>query len=116
MVYALGRFQTSETTTAVSELVVITQHASDHDRNPALLLDVVEWLRVPVPISCSACHSRAYVSLCRSQWLRGLRHEPSSLTGTLGSWVRIPLKAWMCCVRLFCVCVVLCVGSGLVMG
>jgi hypothetical protein len=31
---------------------------------------------------------------------------------TLWSWVRIPLKAWMC-VRLLCVCVVLCVGSGL---
>jgi hypothetical protein len=27
--------------------------------------------------------------------LRGLRHELSSLAQTLGSWVRIPLKAWM---------------------
>jgi hypothetical protein len=32
---------------------------------------------------------------CRSQWPRGLRHEPSSLARTLGSWIRIPLKAWM---------------------
>jgi hypothetical protein len=50
-----------------------------------------------------------------SQWQRGLRHEPSSAARTLGSWVRIPLKAWMfgVCMRLFCVCVVLCVGSGL---
>jgi hypothetical protein len=31
----------------------------------------------------------------RSQWLCGRRHELSSLTQTLGSWVRIPLKAWM---------------------
>jgi hypothetical protein len=31
----------------------------------------------------------------RSQWPRGLRHELSSLSRTLGSWVRIPLKAWM---------------------
>jgi hypothetical protein len=26
---------------------------------------------------------------------RGLRHELSSLALTLGSWVRIPLEAWM---------------------
>jgi hypothetical protein len=44
----------------------------------------------------------------RSQWPRGLRHEPSSPTRTLGSWVRIPLEAWMSvCVYfvfvLFCV-------------
>jgi hypothetical protein len=34
---------------------------------------------------------------------------------TLGSWVRIPRKAWMfrVCMRLFCICVVLCLGSGL---
>jgi hypothetical protein len=41
---------------------------------------------------------------------RGLRHELSSLARILGSWVRIPLKSWMS----VCVCVVLCVGSGLV--
>jgi hypothetical protein len=45
---------------------------------------------------------------CRSQWPRGLRHELSSLARTLGSWVRIPLEAWMSvCVYsvfvLFCV-------------
>jgi hypothetical protein len=28
-------------------------------------------------------------------WPRGLRHELSSLTRKLGSWVRIPLKAWL---------------------
>jgi hypothetical protein len=32
---------------------------------------------------------------CRSQWLRGLRHGPSSSARTLGSWVRIPLMACM---------------------
>jgi hypothetical protein len=31
----------------------------------------------------------------RSQWSRGLRHEMSSPAWTLGSWVRIPLEAWM---------------------
>jgi hypothetical protein len=32
---------------------------------------------------------------CLSEWPRGLRHESSSPTRTLGSWVRIPLEAWM---------------------
>jgi hypothetical protein len=32
---------------------------------------------------------------CRSQWPRGIRHQLSSLARTLGSWVRIPLEAWM---------------------
>jgi hypothetical protein len=43
---------------------------------------------------------------CRSQWPRGLRHEPSSPSRTLRSWVRIPLEAWISvCVYfvLFCV-------------
>jgi hypothetical protein len=44
----------------------------------------------------------------RSQWPRGLMHERSSPAGTLGSWVRIPLDAWIfVCVYfvflLFCV-------------
>jgi hypothetical protein len=39
----------------------------------------------------------------------------SSLARTLGSSFRIPLEAWMS-VRLFCVCVVLCIGSGLATG
>jgi hypothetical protein len=30
-----------------------------------------------------------------SQWPRVLRHEPSSPARTMGSWVRIPLMAWM---------------------
>jgi hypothetical protein len=32
---------------------------------------------------------------CRSQWPRGLRHELSSPAQILGSWVRIPLGAWI---------------------
>jgi hypothetical protein len=49
--------------------------------------------------------------ICRSQWQCGLRHELSSLARMLGSWVRIPLDAWMS------VCVfILCVGSGLATG
>jgi hypothetical protein len=35
----------------------------------------------------------------RSQWPRGVMHEMSSPARTLGSWVRIPLQAWM----LFCI-------------
>jgi hypothetical protein len=51
--------------------------------------------------------------LSRSQWPRGLRHELSSLARTLGSCVRIPLKAWM---YVFCVCVFLCISRGLATG
>jgi hypothetical protein len=47
-----------------------------------------------------------------SWWPRRLRHEPSSLSRTLGSWVRIPLKAWMS----VCVYSVLVSGSGLATG
>jgi hypothetical protein len=39
----------------------------------------------------------------RSQWPRGLRHVLSSLALSLGSWVRIPLKAWMSVFMLSCV-------------
>jgi hypothetical protein len=51
----------------------------------------------------------------RSQWPRSLRHEISSAARTLGSWVRIALKAWM----LVCgssVFVLSCVGRGLASG
>jgi hypothetical protein len=48
----------------------------------------------------------------RSKWWRGLRHELSSLIQTLGSWVRIPLKAWLS-VCIYSVFVLSCVGSGL---
>jgi hypothetical protein len=41
----------------------------------------------------------------RSQRQRGLSHELSSFSRTLGSWIRIPLKAWVSVLCLFCVCV-----------
>jgi hypothetical protein len=45
----------------------------------------------------------------RSQWPTGLRYEMSSPARTLGSWVRIPLKASMSvlCAFILCFCVVL---------
>jgi hypothetical protein len=48
------------------------------------------------------------IMICRSQWPRGLRHELSSPTPTLGSWVRISLEAGMS-VCVYCVFVLLCV-------
>jgi hypothetical protein len=42
----------------------------------------------------------------RSHWPRSLSHEVSSPARTLRSWVRIPLKAWMC-LHLLCAYVVL---------
>jgi hypothetical protein len=43
-------------------------------------------------------NSNLYVhsfAVCRSQSPRGLRHKASSPAGTLGSWARIPLEAWI---------------------
>jgi hypothetical protein len=45
----------------------------------------------------------------RSQWPRGLRHDPSSPSRTLGPWVRILFKAWIC-VCVYSVFVLSCVG------
>jgi hypothetical protein len=44
-----------------------------------------------------------------------MRHELSSPSQTLGSWARIPLEAWVYCLRLF-VSVLPCVGSGFAVG
>jgi hypothetical protein len=45
----------------------------------------------------------------RSQCPRGLRHELSSPARTLGSWVKIPLKAWMSiCASILCLCCRVC--------
>jgi hypothetical protein len=57
----------------------------------------IRWLA----LVCQVC---TYLNTnSRPQWLRGLRHEPSSPTRTLGSSVRIPLKAWipMCVYSVF---------------
>jgi hypothetical protein len=50
-----------------------------------------------------------------SEWPCGLRREMSSLAQTLGSWIRIPLKAriYICVYPVF---VLSCVGSGLTTG
>jgi hypothetical protein len=48
---------------------------------------------------------------CRSQWVRGLRHGMYPPAQALGSWVRIPLDAWMSDCN-FLVFVLSCVSSG----
>jgi hypothetical protein len=64
-----------------------------------------------------------YVSATRSSEIirsgaghSSLWHELSSVARKLGSWVRIPHKAWMFDVCIFCVYVVLCLGRGLATG
>jgi hypothetical protein len=55
------------------------------------------WIYAP-PDLASRPHSVCVLPMLlamRPQWLRSHRHELSSLARTLGSWVRIPLKAWM---------------------
>jgi hypothetical protein len=53
---------------------------------------------------------------CRSQWSRGLRHEPSSPARTLGIVGSNPTGGTDVCMPLFCVYVVLFVYSGLATG
>jgi hypothetical protein len=52
----------------------------------------------------------------RSQWPCGLRHELSSLSRSWDRGFESQSKHGCLCVRLSCVCVVLCVGSGLATG
>jgi hypothetical protein len=78
------------------------EQSSTSDRTDACYL-----LLLPPPPPPPPPHSS------RSQWPRGLRHEMSSPVRTLGSWVRIPLKAWISAFILF---VMSCVRSGLATG
>jgi hypothetical protein len=79
-------------------------------RPPVPIGKEVEWIPEPVRTIWRTETSWPYRDSSRSQWPRSLRHELSLPARTLGSWVRIPLKAWMS------VCVVLCVGRGLERG
>jgi hypothetical protein len=61
--------------------------------------------------------SKLYEIPRRSQWPCGLRHVLSSLARTLGSCVRIPLKAWMFVyVFILCFCCPVYVDIGLATG
>jgi hypothetical protein len=53
-------------------------------------------------------------NLTAEQWPLSLRHEPSSPDRALGS--RFESHSRQGCLRLFCVCFVLCVGSGVATG
>jgi hypothetical protein len=55
-------------------------------------------------------YSESICFSCRSQWPRGLRHELSSLSRTLRSWVRILLKVWISvlCAFILCFCCSVC--------
>jgi hypothetical protein len=71
------------------------------------------WSAFCVGEQVTMCDQSMYVKfrfsacICRSQWLRSLRHEMSSPAQTLESWIGIPLEAWLsACV--YSVCVALC--------
>jgi hypothetical protein len=57
------------------------------------------WVQASASCFCTLCNLMVNLvtcdAACRSQWPRGVRHEPSSPARTLGSWVRIPLPACM---------------------
>jgi hypothetical protein len=71
--------------------------------------------RVPMDVMAFYIKRTQSSAAGRSQWPRGLRHELSSLSQTLGSCVRIALKTWMS-VCVYSLCAVLCVGRGLARG
>jgi hypothetical protein len=76
-----------------------TQTARWFHKPPFIFLNKESMLKVFIGIPKSS----------RSQWLRGLRHELSSPARTLGSWVQIPLEAWMSvCAFLLCLCCSVC--------
>jgi hypothetical protein len=69
----------------------------------ALSVSVLAWFPKGKIVFMVAIYDSVHVSPRRSQWRRRLRHEPSSPAQTLGSWVRIPLEAWMS-VSVYSVC------------
>jgi hypothetical protein len=80
-------------------------------------LSLKQMNRIWIPLALLGISFLVYLKgtldwLLRSYWLRGLRHEPSSLARTLGSWDQIPINVRMS----VCVCVNLCVGNVLAMG
>jgi hypothetical protein len=103
---------------------------SDHTSIFIVIANCLVFWNVPsnvlYPVLCSiliTCLSRLNVpdfinpviSSCRFQWPRGLRHDVSSLSRTLESFSN-PTQDMDVCVHLFCVCIALCVGSGLAKG
>jgi hypothetical protein len=76
------------------------------DTSPRSCADFLRNAEVPVPqlrsllsggsprLTCQEIEA-LYDILCLSQWPRDLRHQLSFPAQTLGSWVRIPIEAWM---------------------
>jgi hypothetical protein len=63
----------------------------------------VAWEGRNIAYVFASTDTMQYVNLGRSQWPRDLRHRTAA-SWLLGSWVRIPLVAWMfvCCVYMLC--------------
>jgi hypothetical protein len=80
-----------------------------HENTIRVITVFVSWLNISwlttkdISTNYSRLNIHTYSRARRSQWPRGLRHELSSLTRTLGSWFRIPLEAWMS-VFILCLC------------
>jgi hypothetical protein len=73
-------------TSGLSQCAIKLYNGQLHVMHP---MNMLHFVSVRNMILC------AHISQSRSQLPRGLRHELSSLARTLGSWARIPLKAWM---------------------
>jgi hypothetical protein len=104
----------------------VVEKRKKHSHNCDSQLKVKVTLRLTVSQSVSQSVSRLnvephlglmtrYLLLFDSYGLVFVGHEMSSPTPTLGSWVRIPFKAWMF-VCVYSVLVLSCVGSNLATG
>jgi hypothetical protein len=69
----------------------------------------------PLDLIVSQLNPAHLLTFCRSQWPPGLKHELALLARALGSWDRIPLKAWMS-VCVYSMRVLSSIGSGLATG
>jgi hypothetical protein len=90
----------------IINITPLSIHAINLFKNYWSKLKIIIHVNITIapPVDKNQLHRFSFCSVFsnyRSQW-------PRALTAlTLGSWVRIPLEAWML-VCLFCVCVVLC--------
>jgi hypothetical protein len=92
-----------------------TQSCFIRDSSASWLRSVCGGFHNLFRFNCAPCHRHGVLTVtcldeCRCAAY--LRHELSSLARTLGSWVPIPLKAWMS----VCVYSVFVLGRGLAVG
>jgi hypothetical protein len=88
-----------------AQILVHSNHFGEGAVAVMTLVNQVGSLNLLLIFSHILQYYRELVRRNQSQWPRGLSHEMPSPTWTLGSWIWIPLKAW---ISVF----ILCLGTG----